>query len=110
MVNITVKTSKDKVISISAIGHANYAPNGQDIVCSAISAVLAGGFNALQGKHKIKIQQSDSDSFTLFIDNQDFRVLASMEKNNYSNSNQKRLYDTKAPKFKAGKALRDAVK
>lgn len=60
MVNITVKTSKDKVISISAIGHANYAPNGQDIVCSAISAVLAGGFNALQGKHKIKIESGNT--------------------------------------------------
>ena len=60
MVNITVKTSKDKVISISAKGHANYAANGQDIVCSAISAVLAGGFNALQGKHDLKVESGDT--------------------------------------------------
>lgn len=32
---------------IESKGHANYDEEGKDIVCSAISAIIVGGFNAL---------------------------------------------------------------
>ena len=35
-------------IAVTAIGHAGYAPAGQDIVCAGISAILYGGLNYLK--------------------------------------------------------------
>ena len=32
---------------IESKGHANYDEQGKDIVCSAVSAIIVGGFNAL---------------------------------------------------------------
>lgn len=32
---------------LTADGHAGYAPEGQDIVCSAVSALMYGAWNAL---------------------------------------------------------------
>ena len=33
--------------TLTAEGHAGYAPEGQDIVCSAVSALMYGAWNAL---------------------------------------------------------------
>lgn len=60
MVDVQVKTSKGKIVFLSAIGHACYAPHGQDIVCSAISACLAGGFNALDGEHELVVEAGNT--------------------------------------------------
>lgn len=60
MVDVQVKTSKEKIVFLSAKGHADYAPHGRDIVCSAISAVLAGGFNALDGKHELVVEAGNT--------------------------------------------------
>lgn len=48
MVKITVDMKSGKML-IDADGHANYAPNGQDIVCSAVSAILQTAVLGLQG-------------------------------------------------------------
>lgn len=49
MIKITVLTSSSSsFVSLEAKGHANSAPEGEDLVCSAVSAVILGGFNALQ--------------------------------------------------------------
>ena len=37
--------------SLVSQGHADSAPYGQDLVCAAVSGVLLGGVNALQGKN-----------------------------------------------------------
>lgn len=60
MVDIQVEISKEKIIFLSAKGHANYAPHGKDIVCSAVSAVLAGGFNALDGNHELVVEPGNT--------------------------------------------------
>lgn len=39
LVNIQVNRSNGK-INLNIEGHANYGPNGQDIVCSAISSII----------------------------------------------------------------------
>ena len=50
MITITVTTSKDSsFVSLEAKGHANAAPEGEDLVCAAVSAIILGGFNALEG-------------------------------------------------------------
>ena len=64
MVNVLVEISGKKIAKISATGHANHKINGQDIVCSAISAVLAGGMNALDGKKHIVLIEKGDTSFT----------------------------------------------
>jgi uncharacterized protein YsxB (DUF464 family) len=49
MITITVTTSKDlSFVSLIAKGHADSAPEGEDLVCAAVSAVVLGGFNALE--------------------------------------------------------------
>lgn len=64
MVKVLVEISGRKISKLSAQGHANHKVNGQDIVCSAISAVLAGGLNALDGKNHIILVDKGDTSFT----------------------------------------------
>lgn len=42
MVNIVITDSCRGGITVSAAGHAGYAPRGRDIVCAGVSAVLYG--------------------------------------------------------------------
>jgi uncharacterized protein YsxB (DUF464 family) len=37
-------------------GHANFAPHGEDLVCSAVSAVLIGGLNNLHQPEHYQIE------------------------------------------------------
>lgn len=60
MVNVQILIVNSTILSIKAKGHARYAPNGKDIVCSAISAVLAGGFNALSGQHNVHVERGNT--------------------------------------------------
>ncbi|HPY79431.1 MAG: ribosomal-processing cysteine protease Prp [Erysipelotrichaceae bacterium] len=48
MIKILIKTEGKKVKSLEVKGHANSAPHGEDLVCAAVSAVVTGGFNAIQ--------------------------------------------------------------
>ena len=52
MIHITIKyKSTGEFISLISQGHADSAPYGQDLVCAAVSGVILGGINALQGKN-----------------------------------------------------------
>ncbi len=48
MICIECEKKEGKIIALSLKGHANFAQLGKDIVCSAVSAVLIGGINALE--------------------------------------------------------------
>lgn len=39
-------------IAFEVKGHANTAPHGHDLVCAAVSAILIGGINALEGEDR----------------------------------------------------------
>ena len=41
--------SHGKTLSLSAVGHAGYAPDGSDIVCAGASSVILGLSAALSG-------------------------------------------------------------
>ena len=52
MIKITIKyKSTGEFVSLNSQGHADSAPYGQDLVCAAVSGVILGGINALQGKN-----------------------------------------------------------
>ena len=47
MINIIVKTSNQKIISLEVTGHSGYAVAGKDIVCSAVSTLTEALINGL---------------------------------------------------------------
>ena len=55
MIKITFLEKDDKVVKIEAIGHALFDEKGKDIVCSAVSAILVGGCNALTNHQNYQI-------------------------------------------------------
>jgi len=48
MILITVLEKNGSFVSLEIKGHANSAPKGEDLVCSAVSAIAVGGLNSLQ--------------------------------------------------------------
>ena len=50
MIKIIIKTDEDKIIGYNVFGHANFAPKGKDIVCSAVSSITQ---NSLLGFKRI---------------------------------------------------------
>lgn len=49
MIYVTVKTEESgRILSFEMTGHANYADNGQDLVCAGASAVSFGAVNAIE--------------------------------------------------------------
>lgn len=56
MIRIECQRENGKIISLTVKGHANSAPHGQDLVCSATSAVTFGGLNALENAKAFIIQ------------------------------------------------------
>lgn len=48
MIRIRV-TEREGGFTVSAFGHAGYAPHGQDIVCAGVSALLYGLVSFLRG-------------------------------------------------------------
>lgn len=48
MIRIECTKKDGKIIYLSAKGHAEFAQKGKDIICSAVSAVIIGGINALE--------------------------------------------------------------
>lgn len=55
MINISYILKNEKVIFLKASGHADFAIEGSDIVCSAVSAVIVGGLNALENQDQFDI-------------------------------------------------------
>ncbi len=47
MINVVVKSNKDKIESIFVSGHANYSEFGSDIVCAAVSTAMYMSANLL---------------------------------------------------------------
>lgn len=39
MINIKITIKNDNIVSFNIFGHANFAPKGRDIVCSAVSSI-----------------------------------------------------------------------
>ena len=48
MINVKLTYEGENFTSLKVTGHANSAEYGHDLVCSAVSAVVTGGFNNLQ--------------------------------------------------------------
>lgn len=47
MIRIIVLTHNGQFASLEVKGHADSAPKGEDLVCSAVSAIVLGGLNSL---------------------------------------------------------------
>jgi|LAHS01.1.fsa_nt_gb uncharacterized protein len=59
MIKVTLQTNHSTFVSLEAKGHADSAPYGQDLVCASISAIILGGFNALEGDkdcYEVKVE------------------------------------------------------
>jgi hypothetical protein len=61
MIRIVCERKDGLVNYLSIKGHANSAPKGEDIVCSAVSAVSIGGLNALENPKAFMIEMSEKD-------------------------------------------------
>lgn len=55
MIEVSYLEREKNVEALEIKGHANYADEGQDIVCSAVSAIGVGGLNALENIDDIDI-------------------------------------------------------
>ncbi len=62
MINVSVLIKNKHIVEISVKGHANSAPYGQDLVCSAVSAIITGGFNALLSPQAYDIKLQDGNA------------------------------------------------
>ena len=65
MVDIFIKKNNRKVSYLRARGHAGYDAYGKDIVCSAISSIITGGFNALTDLDKYDISLNSGEALFL---------------------------------------------
>ena len=61
MIHINANRKDGKIVYLSVKGHADYATEGKDIVCSAISAIVVGGINALTNPKdfNLKVEKGD---------------------------------------------------
>ena len=62
MIKIEATRKNGKIIKLTVKGHANSAPKGEDLVCSAVSAVLVGGCNALNQHNCFAIKLDSGDA------------------------------------------------
>lgn len=54
---LVIKTQKeDRINNVTIKGHADYAENGSDIVCSAVSALTLGTINSVESLLKIDLK------------------------------------------------------
>ena len=54
MINILVKKEENRIQQITVSGHAYYDELGKDIVCSAVTAIIIGGINAIDQANLIE--------------------------------------------------------
>ena len=59
--------SNNQVNFLEVTGHANSAPYGKDLICAAVSAVLTGGFNNLNGHKDYELKLDEG--YALFKSN-----------------------------------------
>lgn len=62
MINVSIKRNKQDFYEIEVKGHANSAPKGHDLVCAAVSAVVTGGFNAIENKKAFDFKLLEGDA------------------------------------------------
>lgn len=62
MISIVLKEKDGHFVSLEAKGHANTAPYGADLVCAAVSAVILGGFNALEDSDAYEAKASEGSA------------------------------------------------
>lgn len=59
MILVKYSRKNDSINKILVKGHANYDIKNKDIVCSAVSACVIGGFNSLESVDKYSIVIED---------------------------------------------------
>jgi uncharacterized protein YsxB (DUF464 family) len=59
MIKVSYSSLDDSIVELVVDGHADFAKYGEDIVCSAVSAVVVGGFNALKNSDDYKLTSQD---------------------------------------------------
>ena len=62
MIKIEATRKNGKIVNLTVKGHANSAPKGEDLVCSAVSAILVGGCNALTKPNCFAIKLDSGDA------------------------------------------------
>ena len=62
MIRIQVTYREGKFIALKAKGHAESAPEGKDLVCAAVSAIIQGGILALSdGDEEYSLKREKGD-------------------------------------------------
>ena len=56
MIKVTITRSGNIIKSIEMNGHAGSGPEGHDLVCAAVSAIITGGANALPNKNNYMVE------------------------------------------------------
>lgn len=69
MIKIDYEKTGKVITSLHAYGHANYDEQSKDIICSAVSAIMLGGLNAL----------SQIDHFTIKVNDGDVEIKANQQ-------------------------------
>ena len=62
MIKVSITYEGNDFKSLSVKGHAGSAEYGHDLVCSAVSAVVTGGFNNLQDIKYFKVRLEEGDA------------------------------------------------
>ncbi len=62
MITVELKGIKENFISLIVKGHANSDEYGKDLICAAVSAILTGGFNAINDKHSFEMILEDGNA------------------------------------------------
>ena len=71
MIKIAYSKNNDQITYLKSEGHANYDEKGKDIVCSAVSAIIIGGLNAINNIDDYKISsESGKVEIALLTDKQ----------------------------------------
>lgn len=68
MVKVTIIRHDTRILSVELKGHAGYAKQGKDIVCSAISAIASTALLGLikVSSHSVKYTRNDESGYLKF--------------------------------------------
>ena len=66
MITITVKKRQGDYVSFLSKGHAGYAEEGYDIICSAVSALVITTVNSIETFTEDQIEVKEDDGFVSF--------------------------------------------
>lgn len=59
MIKVKLQMPYGKFESLRVKGHAEFGPNGHDLVCAGVSAIMTGGINALKNSNIFEIFQDN---------------------------------------------------